>query len=275
VSDEVVYRSFEPDLEVRSAAQGGDGRTIVGIAVPYGRPQRIDRSLVEQFNQGAFNHQLRASHRVPFARNHQKLGGTLIGKTISMRDDAAGLYGEWRVSKTPSGDETLELVKDGVLSQLSIGFREDKNRRLPDGTVARTRAHLTEVAVVPEGAYGHHAAISGVRSAGDEEGTPRLDAVRRLLAASSSPHLLGVLVRSQSNLDNTPNGEKLWKYWTGPEGFARYAGSPEPWTTLRKELLKEGVPAAEVDGLATNIMMATAAGEALFNAHHKGKSLAA
>ena len=182
---DVVFRSFEPDLEVRSAAQGGDGRTIVGIAVPYDRPQRIDRTLVEAFARGAFNHQLRAAHRIPFAREHMSLGGTLVGKTVGLRDDAAGLYGEWRVSKTPAGDETLELVRDGVLPHLSIGFREDKNKRGPEGTVIRTRAHLTEVVATLQGAYGDHAAISGVRSADeiddegqDDDGTPRLLAVR-------------------------------------------------------------------------------------------------
>jgi HK97 family phage prohead protease len=66
-------------------------------------------------------------------------------------------------------------------------------------------------------------------------------------------------------------GSKLWKYWTGAEGFARFGGSPNPWTTLRDALLSEGVPATQADGLATNIMMATPAGRALFKAHHQGK----
>lgn len=49
-------------------------------------------------------------------------------------------------------------------------------------------------------------------------------------------------------------------------------GSSHPWTTLRDALIKEGVPARMADGLATNIMMATPAGRALFKAHHgKGK----
>lgn len=201
MSGDVSYRSFTPDLEIRSAAQGGDGRTIVGIAVPYDRPQRIDRTLVEAFARGAFNHQMKAVHRVSFAREHMSLGGTLIGRTLMARDDAAGLYGEWRVSNTPAGDETIELVKDGALPHLSIGFREDKNRRLPDGTVVRTRAHLTEVAVTRQGAYGDNAAISGVRSVDDESeeddenGTPRLLAVRRMFATSTSPQVRALLVR--------------------------------------------------------------------------------
>lgn len=66
-------------------------------------------------------------------------------------------------------------------------------------------------------------------------------------------------------------GSKLWKYWTGAEGTAEYAGSSNPWTTLRDKLLGKGVPATQADGLATNIMMATPAGRALFKAHHQGK----
>lgn len=163
------YRTFTPDLEVRSASKGGDGRTIVGIAVPYGKSQRIDSRLTEQFARGAFNHQLRAAPRVPFAREHMSLGGTLIGKTQLLRDDASGLYGEWRVSKTPAGEETLELVKDGALSDLSIGFRERQNRRLADGTIERTTADLREVSVVMEGAYGANAVVAEVRAHADDD----------------------------------------------------------------------------------------------------------
>lgn len=47
------YRSFTPDLEVRSS---GDGRTIHGIVVPYNAPTRVNPGLVEQFERGAFNH---------------------------------------------------------------------------------------------------------------------------------------------------------------------------------------------------------------------------
>ncbi|QFU87874.1 HK97 family phage prohead protease [Amycolatopsis sp. YIM 10] len=166
---EILTRCFMPELEVRSAAQGGDGRTVVGIAVPYGKPQRIDSRLTEQFGRGAFNAQLRAAHRIGFFRDHGPHGGTLIGPTTLLRDDAAGLYGEWRVSKTEKGDETLELIKDGALSELSIGFREGQNRTLPGGVIERATATLTEVAVVMAGAYGGDASVLAVRSASTME----------------------------------------------------------------------------------------------------------
>lgn len=169
MTDATLIRAYAPQLEIRAAGKGGDGRTVEGIAVPYGVPQRIDSTLVEQFARGAFNHQLSAPHRVRFTREHMGMwGGSLIGRAVELRDDAAGLWGAWRVSATPTGDETLTLIEDGVLEQLSIGFRERKNgnRLLADGTIERTRADLVEVAVVLEGAYGRNAVATGVRSTG-------------------------------------------------------------------------------------------------------------
>lgn len=158
-----LFRTFTPQLEIRSAAKGGDGRTIEGICVPYGQRQRIDSTLVEQFARGAFNHQLNAPNRIKFSREHMSLGGVLIGRAIELRDDAAGLWGAFRVSKIPAGDETLELIKDGALDELSVGFRARQDRRLPDGTVERVKADLVEVSSVLAGAYGRGAVVTAVR----------------------------------------------------------------------------------------------------------------
>lgn len=164
-----LIRTFAPELEVRSAAKGGDGRTVEGIAVPYNVKQRINPNLVEQFARGAFDHQIAAAHRVYFTREHLDLGGTLIGKAVELRDDAAGLWGAWRVSNTDAGNETLELIKDGVLEQMSVGFRAKQNRREQDGTITRVTADLMEVCVTLQGAYGEGALVSAVRSASDPE----------------------------------------------------------------------------------------------------------
>src|SRR5882757_9569948 len=158
-----LYRSFAPDLEVK---HGGDGRTVYGIAVPYNAPTRIDGELVEQFARGAFNHQVRDPGRVKFAREHVMLGGSLIGALSAMRDDAAGLYVEMRASRTPVGDETLERVK----------------------------AHLAEVAVVMEGAYGDLATAAGVRSAQVPAAALDLD-----LRAAAETYLVGGLPEPTDN----------------------------------------------------------------------------
>lgn len=167
---ETLTRAFAPELEIRAAAKGGDGRTVEGICVPYDRPQRIDSTLVEQFARGAFAAQSNAAHRVKFAREHLAYGGALIGRAVELRDDAAGLWGAFRVSATPAGDETLELLRDGVLDELSIGFATRQDRREPDGTITRVKAHLIEVSAVLAGAYGRGATVSAVREIhGDPE----------------------------------------------------------------------------------------------------------
>lgn len=163
-----LYRAFVPDLEIRKASQGGDGRTIVGISVPYGRPQQIGPDLREQFARGSSNHLMRAPNRMKFTRGHLVHGGTLIGRAVELRDDAAGLWGAWRVSATEAGDETLTLVEDGALDELSVGFRARQNRRLDDGTIERVKVDIFETAVVEQGAYGRGAVITGVREHGDD-----------------------------------------------------------------------------------------------------------
>jgi len=174
---ELITRSYTPDLEVRSK---GDGRTVEGIVVPYGVAQYIDERLTEQFASGAFDHQVNAAHRIKFTRDHQSHGGKIIGRALSMRNDARGLYMEFRVSNTETGNETLELLKDEALTDLSIGFYAVSNRALPNGVLERTKANLFEVSVVPEGAYGEEAMVSAVRA---QNQTPNLDSARKLLQA--------------------------------------------------------------------------------------------
>lgn len=152
------------DLELVRAA-GGDRRTVEGIAVPYAQPQRIYEGLTEQFARGAFNHQMKSMFRVHVAREHVAMGGVPIGRIHEARDDARGLWVSMRVSATVSGDETLTLIEDGVLSELSVGFRPRRDRTLPDGTIERMKADLTEVGIVLAGAYGQKAKVLATRSA--------------------------------------------------------------------------------------------------------------
>lgn len=185
-----LFRTFSPELEVRST---GDGRTIYGIAVPYHAPMRINENLVEEFEPGAFNHQFRAANRVKFSREHLPLGGTLLGALTLMRDDPLGLYIETRAAKTPAGDEALELVREGALRDLSVGFRERENRRKAGGVVSRVKADLFEVALTLEGAYGDLASAAGVRSAGAYRPGDMLTAEEASLRARAEEFLIGGL----------------------------------------------------------------------------------
>lgn len=165
--DEIEYRAFVPDLAVRAPTGGAhDGRIIEGIAVPYGKVQRINDELTEVFARGAFAHQLGAASRVKFARGHQNRGGELIGRALELREEIGGLWGAFLVSDTQQGRDTLALVRDQALDELSIGFTQPKNGavRRADGVVERTKANLFEVSIVPEGAYGRGAKVLATRA---------------------------------------------------------------------------------------------------------------
>jgi len=102
-----------------------------------------------------------------------------LGKATILKEDTRGLYGEFRVSKTDAGDQALELVRDGVLTNLSVGFQPLKDRKTPSGIVERIKAHLAEVSLVTFGAYGDAAAVSVVREVVDK---PNLAELENLLA---------------------------------------------------------------------------------------------
>jgi HK97 family phage prohead protease len=170
----IETRAYDTDLEVRADT---DGRTICGICVPYDVEQRIHSSLTEVFRRGAFANVARAAHRVKLLVGHDAQA-LPIGRATLLREDERGLYGEFRVSNTSRGTEILELVKDGSLTELSIGFQPLKDKRRPDGVIERIAAHLAEVSLVTFGAYGQAAQVVGVR---DQSITPNLDAVQDIL----------------------------------------------------------------------------------------------
>jgi HK97 family phage prohead protease len=155
------FRQYTPDMEVRSVGE----RLLCGIVVPFGIDQQIDVGLVERFERGAFTHQLRAANRVRLLDSHSTTPGcTPLGYARTLRQDAAGLYGEFRVVEGNIGDHWLSLAREGAMRQWSIGFRPDATRN--DGrTMVYTKATVFETALVPEGAYGALAQVAAVRSA--------------------------------------------------------------------------------------------------------------
>lgn len=157
-----LFRALGADVEIK------DGRTVCGILVPWNTPTHINQVLTEGFRSGAFDRQMERPYRVPFALGHLgpngTMGGKAVGRMMNLRNDAAGLYGEARVSETAAGDELLTLLRDDVLGNLSIGFR-DMQPQAPDrdGVTWRTSANLTELAVVITPAYAG-AQVTGVRT---------------------------------------------------------------------------------------------------------------
>lgn len=174
------YRTlaFNTDLAVRGG--DGDGRTIVGMAVPFGVAVDTPDIGREMFAKGAFARAIGHGRlsKIKLCVAHNKQAPIGVCTLLAERDD--GLHAEFRVSKTHAGDEALEQVRDGTLDELSIGFVPQDGRRDGD-TYVHTGVLPREVSLVPWGVYGHVGAeVLAVR--GEQAGTPRLDAVREVLA---------------------------------------------------------------------------------------------
>jgi Escherichia/Staphylococcus phage prohead protease len=171
----IQYRTLPARLEVRA---DGDGRTISGTVMPYGETCKVG-GYTESFAPGSFDGTDPAAVKLLVQHDRERLP---IGVATSFTDTATGFEGSFKVSKTSPGDDVLELIRDGVVSGLSVGFLPipDGDRWSADRTrVERTRAQLVEVSVVAWPAY-DGARIHDLRSlAGrNRSGTPRLTLAR-------------------------------------------------------------------------------------------------
>src|SRR4051794_19478665 len=171
-----ILRSCFDDLELRSA---GDGRTLVGLAAPFSKWNKI-RDHAGEYEEmilpGAFKRTIaQRGTKVPLHALHESRKLPL-GPVTRMIEETDGLRIEARISKTQAGDEVLELVRDGALGGLSIGFSPIDEAWSPDRSRRTHReVALNEISVVQEPAYAE-ALIGGLRSVGAVAPTgPSLD----------------------------------------------------------------------------------------------------
>jgi HK97 family phage prohead protease len=94
----------------------------------------------DQIQQGAFKKTIKER----FTKNKIKIlwqHNEPIGLPTHMEEDSKGLYVVGKISKTRLGDEALELMNDGVVDQMSIGYDVVDDELSKDGKVR----HLKEL----------------------------------------------------------------------------------------------------------------------------------
>ena len=162
----VLLRTFEAEFSV------GDGRTVDVRIVPYDTPADVSddggRTVYrEVWDQGAFDDQLVAGHRLKVLLNFEHLQGisNVVGKGVALRSVLGdGLHGAFRVTQGQDGDKALELINDGILDGVSLEAYAKKSVRTAEGVVRRVKAHLKNVAICREGAFAD-ARVLAVREA--------------------------------------------------------------------------------------------------------------
>ena len=154
-------------------AADSDERTIEALLVPFNQPVEIFEGYREQFAPGS----VRADDTPPLLfRDHDKPIGTL--ETIEDRAD--GVHITARISATALGDETWQLIKDGVLTRMSIGFLLLGEQVDEDDSTLHTvtDAIIREASVVPFPAY-PQAKITSHRNEENKEKTMTVEFMTR------------------------------------------------------------------------------------------------
>lgn len=132
----------------------GDGRTIVGYAAAFGNVDRV-KDVIEP---GAFAKTISENRRIKVGYNHFHM----IGRPMDMVEDEKGLLTESRISDTPTGNEVLQLVKDGVVDAMSIAYEVVKAEDDNDGVRRLKELRLYEYGPVDFPAN-ENALIGGVK----------------------------------------------------------------------------------------------------------------
>lgn len=109
-------------IELKETAIDMSARTIEGYAATWDLDQVDDIIMPGAFKKTIDEGFL--SKRIKMMWEH----ADPLGMPIEMAEDSKGLYVKGRVSRTRDGDDRLELMRDRVVSQMSIGFMIPKNK---------------------------------------------------------------------------------------------------------------------------------------------------
>lgn len=171
-------RTIHGELVARAADAPGDGRTVTIRMARWDTPVPTPEGYREQFARGAFADV--DAERVTIESTRH--GGSLVGRgqAIAERDD--GAYLDARISRTPAGDELLQLIDDGVLREASVVYRPKRSRRTADGAYERQAVDLWRVAVVERGIH----ADTGIVAVRAATGGPIMDTVADATPAAAA-----------------------------------------------------------------------------------------
>jgi HK97 family phage prohead protease len=150
---EHILRTFSASVVERA-----DGRSLEALIVPYERPTRVadppDYAPYEEvWVRGAFDEQVQSdSAKVWLNFEHEAGVRGIVGHGVALRDRTDGLHGTFRVHENADGDKALLLIREGLLTGLSleaVALRSVKR----GGLVERVKARLDAVALTRRPAY--------------------------------------------------------------------------------------------------------------------------
>lgn len=150
------------EFQVAAGRETDEPRTVRGLAVPYGVEIELFDGYFETIAPGALAPRDESDTSLKLVYRHDEP----IGLITDVLETEAGIEVAARFSDTQTARDAYELVRDGVIDRLSIGFMPLETEAREDDrgthTTIKTLA-LREVSLVPWPAY-HSAAITEVRN---------------------------------------------------------------------------------------------------------------
>lgn len=248
--DEMTTGLQTRDLSVKLTSRGEEtesGYTFTGIGVPYNEEIQLFWHK-ERFEPGSVN-----ADRALILWNHDS--SEVIGKVTAGRDTEAGFEITGVLSKTTRGRDAAQLLADGVIDRMSIGFypqeyRVEVDKETGEETLIHTKVRAREFSLVPFPAY-DSAAITDVRNKQSERKNPMETLTRNDLSNALEPfeQELGELKRSVAMIDanTSPAASPAAAYRSIGEFVQAVARGDEAALTLHEQFrAAEGVTSSDV-----------------------------
>ena len=145
MSENVERRTITMRFECRDASDG-KGLDIEGRAVPFGDVISLGWAGSETFDPDCVFDGL---DNVKLTIDHDHVVGRATG--FDQRDD--GLWMTAHISDTTEGRDIAQLMRDGAIDSMSVGFIPNEDSVDKSGVIHRRRVTLMEVAVTGLPAY--------------------------------------------------------------------------------------------------------------------------
>lgn len=187
-----------------------DAREIEGYASTFGNKDSYDDTIIRGAFADSLKEKFKPSEGVVKIRtlwNH--LWDVPIGKPTSLVEDDKGLFFKAKLAKTAAADDVLELIREGVVEEMSIGYRTVKSSFREDDSAEwgyvriLEKIDLWEISPVTFGADSFTsvgakmARVAEIKAAGFQLKARALDTLQREIKAGR--------VLSQKNLDKLKN----------------------------------------------------------------------
>lgn len=221
-------------VDVEAAAGEAPTRTISGIAVPYGVSATVSDGTQVQFAPGSLPVDDKAPKLLMYHDSSRP-----VGLVTSRTETPQGMLFTAKIADTVAGNEALQLAKEGVLDNVSVGVDVLTSTRQEDGTMVITSAVMRELSLVPIPAFSG-ATITDVAASADTtpdeisvtepqvEETPMSEHIEAA-APEAAPTAPTIFASAKRPARLPSAGEWMAAYHQGGETFAKVNQSVTDW----------------------------------------------